>query len=106
MAFKALFLVHARDADKEKHSNVIDTGSYKLFSVVVRTQDEAIQVCRDLVAMEQIDSVLLCPGFTHRDVAEITEAVGNNVAVAVARGDGPSSRISQQARKRASHPKT
>ena len=41
MAFKALFLAHAPDADYEKHNNVIDTGKYKLFTVVVKTQNEA-----------------------------------------------------------------
>lgn len=34
MAFKALFLAHAPDADYEKHNNVIDTGKYKLFTVL------------------------------------------------------------------------
>jgi len=100
MAFKTLFLAHAPDADREKHRSVIDTGKYKLFCVVVKTQDEAIQVCQDFVKRESIDSILLCPGFTHTDVAEIVKATDNKVAVSVARGDGPSSRISQQARKR------
>ena len=40
MAFKALFLAHAPDADYEKHSNVIDTGKYNLFTVVVKNQME------------------------------------------------------------------
>jgi len=100
MAFKVLFLAHAPDADKDKHRSMIDTGKYKLFSVVVKTQDEAIQVCEDFAKRERIDSIILCPGFTHTDVAEIAKITGNNVAVSVARGDGPSSKISQQARKR------
>ena len=44
MAFKALFMAHAPDADYEKHNNTIDTGKYKLFTVVVKTQNEAIKV--------------------------------------------------------------
>jgi len=40
--------------------------------------------------------MLLCPGFTHRDVAEVSEAVGENVGVSVARGDGSSNRISME----------
>jgi len=47
-----------------------------------------------------IDSILLCPGFTHTDVAKIREAVGENVAISVARGDGPSNRISMEVMKR------
>jgi hypothetical protein len=100
MAFKVLLLVHAPDADKEKHRSVIDTGMYRLFSVVVKDQEEALEVCSDFVKRENIDSILLCPGFTHNDVAEIARSAGNNVAVSVARGDGPSSRVSLEARKR------
>ena len=100
MAFKALFLAHAPDADKEKHRNAIDTGMYQLFTVVVKNQAEAVEVCQDFVEKRNIDSVLLCPGFTHGDVAEIVQAAGGNVAVAVARGDGPSGKVSLAARRR------
>ena len=104
MAFKVLFLAHAPDADKEKHRSVIDTGMYELSSVVVKNQAEAIEVCKDFIDKENIDSVLLCPGFTHSDVADIVKAVGNNVAVSVARGDGPSGRVFLEARKREAYP--
>jgi hypothetical protein len=100
MAFKVLFLAHAPDAEKEKHQNLIDTGMYQLFTVVVKNQPEAVGVCQDFVKNKNIDSVLLCPGFTHRDVAEIAETVGVNVGVCVARGDGPSGKVSLAARKR------
>ncbi len=100
MAFKALFLAHAPDADPEKHRSVIDTGKYRLFTVVVRNQAESLKVCKEFVEKEGIDSVLLCPGFTHRDVAEIAEAVGDNVGVWVARGDGPSNKVSLAAMER------
>ena len=95
MAFKALFLAHAPDADYEKHSSVIDTGKYKLFTLVVRTQDEAIEVSRSIYERERIDAVMLCPGFTHNDVSEIFQVLGGKVSVNVCRGDGPSNRISQ-----------
>jgi len=104
MAFKALFLAHAPDADKVKHRSAIDTGMYQLFTVVVRDQAEAVAVCRDFVEKKSIDSVLLCPGFTHSDVAEIVKTVGGNVAVCVARGDGPSNKVSLAAMKRAGYP--
>ena len=100
MAFKVVFLAHAPDAEPEKHRCVIETSKYKLFVVVVRNQGQAVEVCKRLVQEEGIHSVLLCPGFTHRDVAEIAEAVGEKVAVAVARGDGPSSRVSAEIRRR------
>jgi hypothetical protein len=93
MAFKAVFIAHAPDADVEKHHTLIDTGKYKLYTYVVRSQAEAIGVCRDLHEKEKIDSVLLCPGFSHRDVAEIFAALAGEVAVCVSRGDGPSGKI-------------
>ena len=100
MSFNVVFLAHAPDAEPEKHRCMIETSKYRLFSVVVRDQVQAVEECKKLVKEEGIHSVLLCPGFTHRNVAEITEAVGGNVSVAVARGDGPSSRVSAEIRKR------
>jgi hypothetical protein len=93
MAFKTVFIAHAPDADFEKHNNLIETSKYKLYTYVVKTQKEAIKVCKDLYEKEKIESVLLCPGFTHKDVAEIFEALENKVSVCVSRGDGPSSKI-------------
>ena len=93
MAFKALFMAHAPDAEKSEHRSFIDTGMYQLWTVVVKNQQEAIETCRELIEENQIDAVLLCPGFTHADVAEIAGVVGPNVGVSVARGDGPSNRI-------------
>lgn len=98
MSFKVLFLSHAPDADPEKHRCVIETPKcYKFFAVVVRDQKQALEACKKLVKEEGIQSILLCPGFTHKDVAEISEAVGRSAGVFVARGDGPSSGISRKA---------
>jgi len=100
MTFQVLFLAHAPDAEPDKHRCVIETSKYRLFVVLVKDQDGAVEMCKRLVKEEGIHSILLCPGFTHRDVGEIAEEVGENVAVAVARGDGPSSRVSTEVRKR------
>jgi len=96
MAFKAAFLAHTPDAEPEKHRCVIETSKYKLFAVLVKDQGQAIEVCQKLVREEGIHSILLCPGFSHKDVAEISAAVGEKVGVSVARGDGPSSRVSME----------
>jgi Family of unknown function (DUF6506) len=93
MSFKTAFIAHAPDADPEKHHSLIETGKYKLFTYVVKTQAEALMVSRRLYEKENIESILLCPGFTHRDVAEIFDALDRKVAVCVSRGDGPSSMI-------------
>ena len=95
MAFKALFLAHAPDADCEKHKSIIDTGKYRLLTVVVKTQDEAIKVAKSIYEKEKIDAIILCPGFTHSNVAEIFQALEGKVSVNVSRGDGPSDKISQ-----------
>ena len=101
MAFKALFMAHAPDADKDKHRAFIDTGKYQLDVVVVRNQAEALEVARRMHREKGIESILLCPGFTNKDVAELVEATENKVAVCVSRGDSPSNRISMEALKRA-----
>jgi len=104
MAFRVLFLAHAPDADKDKHRSVIDTGMYRLVTAVVKDQQDAVEVCAELLQRESFDSILLCPGFTHSEVAEIGRAVGPTVGVSVARGDGPSGKVSLAARKRAGYP--
>jgi hypothetical protein len=100
MAFKALFLAHAPDADKEKHQCVIETSKYRLYVVLVKNQEEAIGVSTAFFKDKNIESIILCPGFTHKDVAEIAKSLEYKVAVSVARGDGPSNKISLEARKR------
>lgn len=91
--FKTLFIAHTPDADKNKHKCVVETGLYQLLVSLVRNQEEAVEVAQSLVAEEGIHSILLCPGFTHQEVAEIQQAVQGQAGVFVARGDGPSSRI-------------
>jgi len=58
MAFKVLFLAHAPDADAGKHRCVIETSRfYKLFVVVVKDQEQAIEVCKKVVK-EQLGKML------------------------------------------------
>ena len=101
MAFKVVFLAHASDAEPERDRSLIETSVYKLFSVVVRDQAQAIEECKNLVKEEGIHSILLCPGFTDKNVAEITEAVGEDVGVAVARGNSPGRKVPAEVRIRA-----
>ena len=98
MAFKVVFLAHAPDAAPEKHRSLIETSTYKLISIVVKNQVQAVEECNKLVKEDDIHSVLLCPGFSDKDVAEITEAVGENVGVAVARGTSPGRRVPAEVR--------
>ena len=59
MAFKTLFLAHAPDADYEKHQNMIDTGKYKLWTFVVKNQEEAIKISKSIYKKEKIDAIIL-----------------------------------------------
>jgi hypothetical protein len=97
MPFTALFIATAPDADPEVHRAVIDTGVYKLFTVVARDHEQALDLCRTMVPAEGVHSILLCPGHSHRDVGEIADAVGPGVSVSVARGDSRSMGIARKA---------
>ncbi len=101
MSFNVLFMAHSPDADPNQHRNQIDTGKFKLFTVVVKDQAQALEVAMGMTAAHELDSILLCPGFTHCDVAEIFEILGGRVGVSVARGDGFSNHIAMEARQRA-----
>ena len=101
MTFNALFLAHDPDANPEKHRCAIETSNYKLYVVIVKDQGQALEVSKQYVKEKEIHSILLCPGFTHKDIAQIAEAVGPSVGISVARGDGPSSQVAMEARKRA-----
>ncbi|MBN1938109.1 MAG: hypothetical protein JW843_00885 [Candidatus Aminicenantes bacterium] len=100
MPFQALFLAHAPDADLNKHQAFIDTGKYHLDVVMVKNQAEALAVVANLHKLKKLDSIILCPGFTHKDLAEIVALTDGKVAVCPARGDGPSSRIALDALRR------
>jgi biotin synthase-related radical SAM superfamily protein len=100
MAFKVVFIAHTPDAEPEKHQCVIETSKYRLLVRLVKNQEQAVEVCKKLVKEEGIHSILLCPGFTHQNVAEISEAVGKNVGISVARGDGLSGKVVKEVMKR------
>jgi hypothetical protein len=101
MPFTAAFIAHAPDAQPERDTSLLETGVYRLFTVIVRDTGQAIEACRRLVADEALDSVILCPGNTNADVASITSALEGKVSVSVARGDNPSMQIARTAMQRA-----
>ena len=101
MIFKTAFISHVPDADPDEHCCQLETELYKLYVKLVSGQEEAISVCKNLVEDEGVHSIILCPGFTHEKIAEISHAIGEDAGISVARGDGPSSRIALQAMKKA-----
>ena len=92
MAFKGAFIVMAPDGDPKKHRSVIKTSKVEVTTVLIEFMnfDQAVDVCKDLVQNEGIQSLILCPGFSHEAVAKIANAVGEGVPINVARGDVPS----------------
>ncbi len=101
MPFREAFIALVPDADAETHRSVVETDLYRLVVVLVRDGSEAVEVCRRLVQTDGVQSLALCPGFTHEDIGRIVAVVGDGIAVAVARGDGPSARLLQQGLERA-----
>lgn len=101
MKFKVLFLAHTPDAEPENHRSEIETSKYKLFVVLARNQEQALKVRKEFSKEEGIHSILLCPGFTYEHVAEISETVGKEIGVFVARGDGPSQKVSHEIMRKA-----
>ena len=95
MAFKAASVIMAPDGDPTRHKATSRTDKLELTSIVVEMMniDQAVAVCKDLVQAQGIQSLSLCPGFTHEAVAGIKNAVGEGVAVNVARGDVPSNQL-------------
>jgi hypothetical protein len=95
MAFKVAFIAVAPDGDPGKHRAIIKTPKLELTVVVIksRNSEQAVKVCQDLVQEEGVQNFILCPGFVHQTVAKIANAVGEKVAINVARGDHPSERI-------------
>jgi hypothetical protein len=45
-----------------------------------------LEVSTRLFKEKKIEAILLCPGFSHKDIAEIVGATENKVSVCVARG--------------------
>ncbi|MBS3782266.1 MAG: hypothetical protein KGY68_06635 [Candidatus Thermoplasmatota archaeon] len=100
MKFRTLFMAHTPEAEKEEHKAKIETEKYVLYVNLVRGQEEALKTAEEYAEKEGIQSIILCPGFTHEDVAEISESL-DDVGVTVARGDGPSGRIAKEAMQKA-----
>jgi hypothetical protein len=90
--FKSAFIIMAPDGDPKKHRATIKTEKAELTAVIIEATnfDQAVEVAKDLVQNKGVQSIYLCPGFTHQAVARIANAVGGRAAVQVGRGDVPS----------------
>ena len=93
--FKSLFIIMAPDGDPAKHRATITTAKAEVTTVFIEIMnfDQAVEVAKDMVQNQGVQSVYLCAGFTHQAVARIVSAVGGRAAVQVARGDVPSTML-------------
>ncbi len=91
MSFKSAVVLTAPDADPTQHHAYIETPKYELTVVVVEhgNMEQAVEVCKTL-ADDGVQSIILCPAFSHQGVARIAQAVGKDVAINASRGDTPS----------------
>lgn len=102
MVFKAGMVVMALGGDPEKHRSTIKTQKFEFTTVLVELMnvDQVVNVSKDLVQNQGVHSLILCPGCTHEIVGKVVEAVGDKVAVTVARGDVPSVLITAETLKK------
>jgi threonine dehydratase len=93
--FKSAFIIMAPDGDPQKHRATITTGKAQLTTVFIEMTnfDQAVEVAKELVQKDGVQSIFLCPGFTHQAVARIATAVAGRAAVQVGRGDIPSTQM-------------
>ena len=99
--FVTAFVAMSPDADPAKHRSVIETPLYRLISVLVKDESEAVKVCGDLIKKEGVSSFILCPGFTNKGIGKLSEVLGPGISINVARGDGPSNSVTRKEMERA-----
>jgi hypothetical protein len=96
--FKSAFIVMAADGDPAKYRSTIKTSKLEFTTVLIKLLDfdQAVEVAKELVQKQGVQSIYLCAGFTHQAVARVASAVGDKIAVQVARGDPPSTMMVEE----------
>ncbi len=98
MAYKTAFVGMAPEADPKKHRATVKTPKLEHTVVLVGLMNikQAIDVCKELAQKDGIQSITLCAGFSHDAVGKIASAVGERVAINVARPDVASAMITSE----------
>jgi len=76
-----------------KDRSILDTSKYTCYTILVQNQVQALEECQKFVQEEGVNSITFCPGFTDKDVAQISDIVGENIGICVPRGDNNNSNI-------------
>ncbi|MCP4178981.1 MAG: hypothetical protein GY756_14565 [bacterium] len=102
MTCKNLTLYKINGTDKNKDKNVIKIKNCNIYSVCIPNFEEALEVCLEYIREKNIDSIILCAGFTNIEVGEIDKATGENINVSVVRNDSsPSTMAAREKMKEA-----
>ena|SRR3972149_9196181 len=96
--YKAATVIMAKGANPVKHRASVkgDHFEYTLVVIPMGGFDTAARVCKEMVEKEGVQSITLCPGFTHAAVALVRKAVGEGIPINVTRADVPSTMITAQ----------
>lgn len=105
MPFTTAYIARSPDADPARHRGVVETGLSTLHTVIVRDQEQALAVARELVEEHGVCTLTLCPGHSNQEVGEIAAAAGAGVSVSVARGDPAGGPVVARAMEEAGWPK-
>jgi hypothetical protein len=94
MPVKTVFVIGSPDGDPEKHISTIKTAGLEITTVVCEFMnlDQVIRVCKDMVENKGIQTIIVCPAFTHENLGRLANAVGSDVPISVARSDSPGTR--------------
>lgn len=93
MSLNEAYLILVPNVDAKLDRSTIKKDNYKCMTVLINNEDEALAVAKELVESEDIHAFILCPGFSNSSVGEISSALGENISVNVARGDGKSTKV-------------
>ena len=94
MPVKTVFVIVSPDGDPEKHIATIKTAGLEITTVVCKylDVDQVVHVCKDMVDNQGIETIIVCPAFTHEHLGRLQSAVGSDVPISVARSDSPGTR--------------
>jgi hypothetical protein len=93
MSLNEAYLILVPGVVPELDRSKILKDNYKCITVLVNDEEEALKEAVSLVESESIHAFVLCPGFSNSGIGKIADALGENVSVNVARGDGRSTKI-------------
>jgi hypothetical protein len=96
--FKAANIIMALNADPSKHRATIKGDQFEYTTVVIPifNLELAAQASKELVERNGVQSISLCPGFSHEGIAKVRSALGERVPINVARGDVPSTMMTAE----------